>query len=119
MFAAYYGVIVGILMFAQWGFFLAAGQVPEVQTEPIRLGFHLAAEFITAGALLITGIGLFKKQSWSKGWFLAAVGMVLYSEIVSPGYFAQKGQWIFVLMFMALLAGAVVSAFQVNKALKK
>ena len=69
MFAAYYGIIVGILMFAQWGFFLAAGQVPEVQTEPIRLAFHLAAEFFTAAGLIATGFGLLKKYSWAKTGF--------------------------------------------------
>ena len=119
MFAAYYGIVVGILMFAQWGFFLAAGQVPEVQTEPIRLAFHLAAEFITAAGLVITGIGLLKKWTWARGWFLAAVGMVIYSEIVSPGYFAQQGQWIFVVMFAVLLAGAILAAIQVAKTLFK
>ena len=119
MFAAYYGIIVGILMFAQWGFFLAAGQVPEVQTEPIRLAFHLAAEFITAAGLVITGIGLLKKWTWARGWFLAAVGMVIYSEVVSPGYFAQQGQWIFVVMFAVLLAGALLAVIQVAKTLFK
>ena len=41
-------ILVGILMIGQWGFSLAMGQVPEVATEPIRLGFHLAAELTTA-----------------------------------------------------------------------
>lgn len=119
MFAAYYGIVVGILMFAQWVFFLAAGQVPEVQTEPIRLAFHLAAEFVTASGLVITGIGLLKKWSWAPAWFLAAVGMVIYSEVVSPGYFAQQGQWIFVVMFAVLLTGAVLAAIQVAKTVFK
>ena len=117
MFAAYYGIIVGILMFAQWGFFLAAGQVPEVQTEPIRLAFHLAAEFFTAAGLIATGFGLLKKYSWAKTGFLISSGMVVYSEIVSPGYFAQQGQWIFVIMFAALLVGAVIAAIQVIRSL--
>jgi hypothetical protein len=119
MFAAYYGIIVGFLMFAQWGFFLASGQVPEVQTEPIRLAFHLAAEFITAAGLIATGFGLFKKYSWAKTGFLISTGMVIYSEIVSPGYFAQQGQWIFVIMFAVLLAGAVIAAIQVIRSLVK
>lgn len=117
MFAAYYGIVVGILMFAQWGFFLVAGQVPEVQTEPIRLAFHLAAEFITAGGLVITGIGLLKKKSWAQAWFLVAVGMVIYSVIVSPGYFAQQGQWALVVMFVVLLAGAILASMKVIRQL--
>jgi hypothetical protein len=38
--------------------------------------------------------------------------MVIYSEIVSPGYFAQRGQWLFVLMFAMLLLAAIAAAMQ-------
>lgn len=41
---------------------------------------------------------------------LLGLGMVMYSEIVSPGYFAQRGQWAFVAMFAVLLLGASWSA---------
>ena len=33
--------------------------------------------------------------------------MAIYSEINSPGYFAQPGQWALVVMFAVLLFGAV------------
>src|SRR5512133_2081193 len=52
-FAGWYCVVVGFLMLAQWGFFLIAGQVPEMQTAPIALAFHLAAEAATALALIV------------------------------------------------------------------
>jgi hypothetical protein len=35
--------------------------------------------------------------------------MVIYSEIVSPGYFAQLGRWSMVGMFIVLLGGAIWS----------
>jgi hypothetical protein len=41
--------------------------------------------------------------------------MLAYSAIVSPGYFAQQGQWIFVLMFAILLALALVSVLAVTR----
>jgi hypothetical protein len=40
---------------------------------------------------------------------MAGLGMVIYSEIVSPGYYAQLGQWAFVAIFAILLFGAVWS----------
>ena len=40
------------------------------------------------------------------------LGMVIYSEIVSPGYYAQHEQWAFVGMFAILLFGAVLSVMQ-------
>jgi len=57
-FAGWYGIVVGFLMLAMWSFFLATGQVPELQTEPYRIAFHLAGEFITALVLIDGGFGL-------------------------------------------------------------
>ncbi len=108
-FAGWYGIVVGLCMFGQWGLFLATGQVPELQTEPIRLAFHLAAEFATAAMLIIGGVALLGHKSWGVSLYLVAVGMMVYSVIVSPGYFAQQGQWVFVGMFAILLLLAVVS----------
>jgi hypothetical protein len=114
-FAAWYAILVGMLMLGQWGFFLAAGQVPELHTEPWRIAFHLAAEGLTAVGLLASGLGLLKSRPWGGQAFLLAAGMLLYSLIVSPGYFAQQRQWPLVGMFAALLALAVFSVARVLK----
>ena len=37
------------------------------------------------------------------------MGMLLYTVIVSPGYFAEKGQWAFVGMFAVIVLLALVS----------
>jgi len=115
-FAAWYGIIVGILMLGQWAFFIAAGQVPELQTEPYRIGFHLAGEFITAAGLIASGIGLLAKKSWAVSAYLVSAGMLLYSAIVSPGYFAQLGQWALVGMFAVLLLLALGSVAKLLRA---
>jgi hypothetical protein len=108
-FVAWYTVAVGVMMLGQWGFFLGAGLVPELQTEPFRIAFHLAAEGLTALALLVSGVGLLRGQPWAREAALIALGMLIYTAIVSPGYFAQQGQWAFVVMFGALLALTLVS----------
>ncbi len=100
--AAAFAIIVGAMMFAQWAFFIAAGEVPELETEPIRISFHLAAEFLTATALVVAGLGLVKGESWSFPVLMLALGMLSYTIIVSPGYFAQDGEYLFVAMFVAL-----------------
>jgi hypothetical protein len=41
--------------------------------------------------------------------YLVAVGMLLYSMIVSPGYFAQRGEWPLVGVFAVLLLLALLS----------
>lgn len=112
-FSGWYGIIVGGLMLAMWSFFLLTGQVPELQTEPLRIYFHLVAEFSTAICLIIGGLALLRKLPWAKTLYFIATGMVLYSLIVSPGYYAQLGQWGFVVMFAVLIALTLFSVIKV------
>jgi hypothetical protein len=106
-FAGIFALVVGLLMFGQWAVSLATGGVPELQTAPLSIGFHLAAEVLTALALVLSGLALLRKKSWGRTLFLVAGGMVLYSVINSPGYYAQRGQWPMVGMFAALFFLAV------------
>ena len=108
-FPAWYGILAGVLMIAQWTFSIASGGVPEFQTAPWEIAFHLAAEFSTALMLLAGGLTTLKSNTWGRQVLLVGLGMVIYSEIVSPGYYAQLGQWAFVAMFAVLLFGAVWS----------
>jgi len=114
-FAGWYSIIVGLLMLVQWGFFLAAGQVPELRTEPLRIAFHLAGEFATALALLAAGVGIIRRLAWGRAAAFVALGMLIYTVIVSPGYFAQQGGWALVLMFAVLLVLALVSVWKLAK----
>lgn len=75
----------------------------------MRIRFHLAAEFVTAIGLLVGGTGLLTGQIWGRQPYLLATGMLLYTVIVSPGYFAQKGKWTFVSMFAVVFVLALVS----------
>lgn len=115
-FAGWFGIVVGLSMLAMWSFFLAAGRVPEVHTEPWRLAFHLAAEFSTALCLFVAGVGLLRLRSWAMKLYFVAAGMLFYSLIVSPGYYAQQGVWAFVVMFAVVLLLAVVSVLRVARA---
>jgi hypothetical protein len=108
-FPAWYGIIVGVLMIAQWTLSIVSGGVPEFQTEPWRIGFHLFAEFSTAVMLTLGGIVVLRSAAWGRPFLLIGLGMVIYSEIVSPGYFAQLGQWPMAGMFIVLLGGAIWS----------
>lgn len=109
VFAAWFSLLVGLLMVAQWVFFLVTGQVPELHTEPIRIAFHLVGEAVTAVSLTIAGIGLLRKKSWGRDTGLFAHGLLVYTAIVSPGYFAQAGEWPMVAMFGALVILATTS----------
>jgi len=106
-FAGIFAILVGLLLLGQWVFSLASGRVPELETAPLAIGFHLAAEILTALALILSGLALLKKRPWGRTLFFVAGGMVLYSVINSPGYFAQRGQWPMVGMFAVLFFLAV------------
>lgn len=117
-FAAWSSLVIGGLMLAQWTFFLTAGQVPEVRSAPVALGFHLLAEAATALLLIAAGIGLLRRYSWGRPIGLVANGMLVYTVIVSAGYFAQSGQWPLVGMFAVLLTLAVASIVALSRVLR-
>jgi hypothetical protein len=104
-----YAIVVGVLIFGQWAFFLITRQIPELTTERVRVLFHIAGEFSTAAVLIASGVGLSMQQSWAADIYPVAMGMLLYTIIVSSGYFAQKRVWPAVGMFAALLILTAIS----------
>ena len=113
-FAAIFAILIGIGMTAQWAMSYLTGQIPELKTEPWRIAFHLAGEMLTAVCLIVGGAGLLSGQGWAPAVYLVATGMLLYTVIVSPGYFAQKGQFIWLVIFGMLAVLALFSAFLVG-----
>lgn len=106
-FAGLFALIVGLLMFGQWAFSLASGGAADFQAAPLAIGFHLAADVLTALALVLSGLALLKKKTWGRTLFLVAGGMLLYATINSPGYFAPSGRWPVVAMFAVIFFLAV------------
>jgi hypothetical protein len=111
-FPAVFLIIVGIAMIAQWIFSLATKQVPELKTELLKILFHLAAEFSTALILIIAGVALLGKSLLGYPLALLGAGMLLYTVINSPGYFAHKRQWGMVAIFAVLLIITAISISQ-------
>jgi peptidoglycan/LPS O-acetylase OafA/YrhL len=99
---AIYSLFIGILMIGIWVMFISTGQVPEMATKHAEIILHLLAEFTTAILLIIGGIGLLKKMKIGYNLNLVALGMLLYTLIVSPGYYLQRGDWVFVGIFALL-----------------
>jgi len=110
VFPAVFALVVGVAMIGQWTASYLSRQIPELKTEPIRIGFHLAGELVTALTLITAGVGLLIGAPWAAVVFLLGVGMLFYTAIVSPGYFAQQGQWVWVLIFGVMI---IVGVFAV------
>lgn len=110
-FAGIFAVLVGAGMIVQWSLSFLDRKIPELKTEPIRISFHIAAEMVTAISLVISGSALLMGSTWGRDLFLISVGMLFYTSIVSPGYFAQKGQWSWLVMFSAIIILGIMSIF--------
>jgi hypothetical protein len=109
VFPSVFAIVVGLGMIGQWVASYRSRNIPELSTEPIRIWFHIAAEMATAMALVLAGIGLVTAQPWSKSIYPVAIGMLFYTAIVSPGYFAQRGQWLWLGLFALLIVLGVIS----------
>ena len=116
-YTAIFSILVGVLMIGQWIFSLASRKVPEIVTETRAISFHLAAEFITATVLIIAGIALLTQSLLGYPLALLALGMLVYTSINSAGYFAQRGQWLMVMMFGGILILAFASIYQLFNSL--
>ena len=108
-FAAIFAMIVGAGMIFQWAMSYLTKQIPELKTEPIRIWFHIAAEMITAVCLLVSGIAILNAAAWGLTLYLIALGMLFYTAIVSPGYFAQQGKWGWLMMFTGIILLGMLS----------
>ena len=104
---AIFGVAVGILMIVMWIVFLATGQVPELESGSVEIVLHVAAELVTAVTLLAGGSAMLMRLSGGRHILLIGFGMLLYTLIVSPGYYVDLGETPMVIMFAVLFAATV------------
>lgn len=114
VFAAVVGIVVGTGMLIQWAMLFATRQIPELQHEPIRIWFHIAGEVATAVLLIAGGIGLLMGLPGARTTFFVSMGMLLYTAIVSPGYFAQQGKWGWLAAFAVLVGLSVAAVIAVS-----
>jgi len=114
--AGIYALVIGFAIIGLWLMLFFSGQVPEWVTEPFSISFHIAAESVMAGLLIVSGIGLFFRKQWSVQLFRISSGLVIYSVINSSGYYAQSDNIPMVAMFMALLVLTVIVLLRLSKA---
>jgi hypothetical protein len=112
--AAIYSIMVGLAMITQWTLTLVKRQVPGREAGgtagrgQVEMAFHWVAEFGTAVCLIAAGAGLLMEAGWGRTLYWLSTGMLLYTVVNSPGYFAQNRQWPMVGMFAVLLVMTLV-----------
>ena len=118
-YAAFYAIAIGAIMLGQWALTILKGQVagPEAGISgrgKTEMAFHWVAESATAILLILAGAGLLAGAGWGLTLFLVAAGMLVYTLINSPGFFAQKGKWWMVAFFGVLLVAAAFALLLVD-----
>lgn len=105
---AAYSILVGVFMIGFWGFLVATKQA-ELEQRPWDMRLHLAAEFATAFLLIVTGAGGFLGVSGLVAASPVALGMLLYTVVNSPGFYAGRKEWPMVGMFATLTVLTLVA----------
>lgn len=93
-------------MLCMWLMLLLKKEVPELNTKPTQIFFHLIAEFLTSIMLIIGGIGLLLNEFWGVTVFFISIGMAIYSTINAAGFYGQLKDWP---MFITLLVFTFIS----------
>ena len=107
---AWYAIVVGGVMVVWWGLEIRGGALGRGDRTAAEIGLHLAAELLTAAILVIGGIVLL--TTGTTGVVSVGLGMLLYTVIQSPGYFAARREYPPVVMF-GVLAGLTIAALTV------
>jgi hypothetical protein len=110
-----FALIMGILMMLVWIVLIATGQ-HDFQTAPLESASLLAAETLTALALIVGGIGVLVRRPWATVIHIASLGMMLYTSLNSIGVFAQAGvlpaSIFFAVLTLATIALILVWAYR-------
>ncbi len=115
--AAIFSILMGLAMSGTWGFLLLSNQFPEIRTLPLESSYLLAAEFLTAVALLVAGYGVLTRRPWAPSLMLVALGELIYCTIRFAGELGQGGSSTGLAFFTAVAAGGLLfSAYFVIQA---
>ena len=68
----------------------------------------IVSDFLTSGVLLAAGIGLIRNCKWAVKVFLLSMGFLFYSVVNAAGFYGQRGDLPFVVMFAVIFILALV-----------
>ncbi|MFA6450671.1 MAG: hypothetical protein WCX65_14450 [bacterium] len=97
-----YSLSVGVIMAIVWVIYFLTGSVMGAKPAGSGLGFHIAAEFLTAFALSAAGIGLLVNRKWGRDLYFLGLGLLIYALVNSPGYYMNGPGGIFILAVFAM-----------------
>lgn len=97
-------------MIGLWIMLIATSSVEEFDTRPVEIILHITAELLTGILLIISAVMMWRGRAIRYSLFFLSMGMLFYTSIVSPGYYADKGDWPIVIGFGVMLTFGVILA---------
>lgn len=117
---AYFYIIVGIGIICLWLMLGFTNQIPEFETEPISIIFHIFIEVSMAIMCIVTGILLIKNHSLGRNFLFISSGMLIYSVINSSGYYGDLGQYLMIVFFgIILIITLFFNIFEIRKSSRR
>ena len=110
-----YQILIGSGMIGIWIFLYISSQIPELETEPIRIIMHIIAEVITGILLLISGFYVLIRGHKQEVLYNISLGALIYTLIASTGYYAQKAAWSIVVVFITMLIISIILLLKFKK----
>ena len=105
--AATFAILMGVIMSGTWAYLLLFDKFPAIRTIPVQTGYLLAAEGLTAAALIIAGYGMFTHRSWALALMLVALGELIYCTVHYAGELGQEGSVAGLAFFSLVAAGGL------------
>lgn len=109
--SGWFQIVIGSGILVAWVLLVASGGVPEISAGQRDIWFHIAAEATTGVVLIAAGVLLLRNSSQARVLSAFALGALFYTAVNSPGYYADRGDWAVVAVFlMVTLASGVLAA---------
>jgi hypothetical protein len=86
----------GASIIALWTMLFATGRVVDAATEPLSHAFHLAAEGLTAGLLIVAGVAIVRRVGNARCFFYFAEGMLFIAAMGMLVFYALDGSLPFI-----------------------
>jgi len=104
--AGRFAVIVGIAMILLWAWLLINDDVPDLDTRPLAMWFHIIGEVATGIVLIVAGWGLLTAAIWARRLYLVAIGMLLLAVVHAIAWYGGRGEfWMVVAMVVLAVLG--------------
>ncbi|MCB1494865.1 MAG: hypothetical protein KDJ86_03690 [Bauldia sp.] len=104
--AGRFALIVGIAMILLWAWLLITDDVPDLDTRPLAMWFHIVGEVATGIVLIASGWGLLTGTVWARRLYLVAIGMLLLAVTHAIAWYGGRGEfWMVVAMVMLAVLG--------------